>query len=83
MPPRVVGVVSSGGDGDGTAGLRDIKARGGISIVQDPDQAENPSMPRQAIRGGDPDYRLPIAEIWAAFGAAQLISIHIGVLAKS
>ena len=60
---RVVGVVLSGGDGEGPAGLRDIKARGGISIVQDPDQAENPTMPRQAIRGGDPDYCLPIAEI--------------------
>jgi two-component system chemotaxis response regulator CheB len=58
---RVVGVVLSGGDGEGPAGLRDIKARGGISIVQDPDQAENPGMPRQAIRGGDPDYCLPRA----------------------
>jgi two-component system chemotaxis response regulator CheB len=60
---RVVGVVLSGGGGDGTGGLRDIKAKGGISIVQDPNHAKNPSMPRQAIKGGDPDYCLPIAEI--------------------
>jgi two-component system chemotaxis response regulator CheB len=59
---RVVGVVLSGGGGDGTTGLRDIKARGGISIVQEPDQAKNPGMPLQAIKV-DPDYCLPIAEI--------------------
>jgi two-component system chemotaxis response regulator CheB len=60
---RVVGVVLSGGDGDGAAGLRDVKARGGISIVQEPNQAENPGMPLQAIKEDAPDYRLRIAEI--------------------
>jgi two-component system chemotaxis response regulator CheB len=60
---RVVGVVLSGGDGDGAAGLRDVKARGGVSIVQEPNQAENPGMPLQAIKEDAPDYRLRIAEI--------------------
>jgi two-component system chemotaxis response regulator CheB len=60
---RVVGVVLSGGDGDGATGLRDVKARGGISIVQEPNQAENPGMPLQAIKEDAPDYRLRIAEI--------------------
>jgi len=60
---RVVGVVLSGSGGDGAAGLRDIKARGGISIVQEPDQAEIPGMPLQAIKEDDPDYCRRIAEI--------------------
>ena len=60
---RVVGVVLSGGDGDGAAGLRDVKARGGVSIVQEPNQAENPGMPLQAIKEDAPDYCLRIAEI--------------------
>ena len=60
---RVVGAVLSGGDGDGAAGLRDIKARGGISIVQEPNQAESPGMPLQAIKEDAPDYCLRIAEI--------------------
>src|SRR5882757_5814084 len=34
--PRVIGVVLTGGDCDGTAGLRQIKAAGGIGVVQAP-----------------------------------------------
>ena len=49
-------------------GLRDVKARGGVSIVREPNQAENPGMPLQAIKEDAPkedapDYRLRIAEI--------------------
>lgn len=58
--PRVLGIVLTGGDGDGTAGLVAIKAAGGISAVQDPNEASDPSMPHTAIAGDSPDYCLPL-----------------------
>lgn len=48
--PRVIGLVLTGQLDCGTAGLLSIKARGGIALAQDPDEAEAPSMPRSAAR---------------------------------
>jgi two-component system, chemotaxis family, protein-glutamate methylesterase/glutaminase len=47
---RVIGIVLSGGLDDGTAGLSAIKQCGGITVVQDPDDAEAGGMPRNALR---------------------------------
>ena len=63
--PRVVGVVLSGMLDDGTAGLVAIKRCGGITIVQDPDEAAFPDMPRTALANVKVDHCLPIAEIGA------------------
>jgi two-component system chemotaxis response regulator CheB len=60
---RVVGVVLSGGLDDGTQGLNFIKRHGGISIVQDPDEAPFPSMPANAVNNDHPDHVVPIAQI--------------------
>ena len=60
---RVIGVVLSGYLDDGSAGLAAIKEQGGIAIVQDPDDAVAPDMPRNALRAVDVDYCLPAAEI--------------------
>jgi len=46
---RVIGVLVTGQLSDGVAGLVAIKQHGGLSIVQDPAEAEAPSMPRNAI----------------------------------
>ncbi|UWZ82346.1 chemotaxis protein CheB [Occallatibacter riparius] len=61
--PRVIGIVLSGLLDDGAAGLWDIAQEGGITIVQDPDEAPFPSMPLNAIADVAVDYRLKAAEI--------------------
>lgn len=61
--PRVVGVVLSGALGDGAMGLLAITARGGVTIVQDPDEALVDSMPRTALRYTPVDHILPAARI--------------------
>jgi two-component system chemotaxis response regulator CheB len=61
--PRVVGVVLSGSLDDGVAGLRAIKSRGGLAMVQHPADAIFDGMPRSAIEAVDVDYVLPVAEM--------------------
>jgi two-component system, chemotaxis family, protein-glutamate methylesterase/glutaminase len=60
---RVIGVILSGALDDGTAGLWTIKHRGGLAIVQDPMDAEIPSMPENALREVEVDYTISIAEM--------------------
>ncbi len=47
--PRVVGVVLTGGGHDGMLGLLHITTAGGLSVVQEPSEAEHASMPNYAI----------------------------------
>lgn len=60
---RVIGIVLSGGDGDGAAGLRAIKEYGGVALVQNPEEAEKPSMPYTAMMTDHPDACLSVTEI--------------------
>lgn len=61
--PRVVGVILTGALGDGTVGMRALKSRGGIGVVQDPHEALYPGMPMSAMENTRVDYILPLAEI--------------------
>jgi two-component system, chemotaxis family, protein-glutamate methylesterase/glutaminase len=60
---RVMGIVLSGGSSDGAAGLRAITEHGGTALVQDPKEAETPSMSRAAIAADHPDACLTVEEI--------------------
>src|SRR5262249_29330931 len=52
-------VILSGSGSDGAIGVRAVKESDGIILVQDPDEAEYPSMPRSAIATGVVDFILP------------------------
>lgn len=47
--PRLAGAILSGANTDGATGLRAIADAGGVTIVQHPDSAEAPTMPRAAL----------------------------------
>jgi two-component system CheB/CheR fusion protein len=60
---QAVGVVLTGTGSDGSLGLRRIKERGGLTIVQDPKEAEFDGMPQSAIATALVDMVLPLAKI--------------------
>lgn len=60
---RLIGLILSGANHDGAAGLKRIKQLGGLAIVQNPSDAESPMMPASAIAAVVPDYILPLRGI--------------------
>jgi two-component system, chemotaxis family, protein-glutamate methylesterase/glutaminase len=61
--PRVIGVVLSGYLDCGSAGLLSIRAREGLAIAQDPDDAEVPDMPKNAIRQAGADHVVKLDDL--------------------
>ena len=61
--PEVIGIILSGALDDGTSGLWTVKHYGGTAIVQDPNDAEVPSMPENAIREVSVDHTVPVARM--------------------
>jgi two-component system chemotaxis response regulator CheB len=63
--PGLVGILLTGANHDGAAGMATIRARGGLTVVQDPDDAQVATMPRSAINLFAPHLILPLARIGA------------------
>jgi two-component system chemotaxis response regulator CheB len=60
---RVTGVILTGMLDDGVAGLGEIKRRGGVAVIEDPETALYPSMPSNALTRVDVDYVVPLCDI--------------------
>lgn len=60
---RTIGIVLTGANADGAAGLKRIKEAGGVAIVQDPRTAEAATMPTAALAASAADAVLPLEEI--------------------
>jgi two-component system, chemotaxis family, CheB/CheR fusion protein len=63
MGEKAVCVILSGTATDGTLGLKAIKEKGGLVMVQDPNSAKYDGMPRSAIATGMVDFILPVEKI--------------------
>ena len=74
---RAIAIVLSGTGRNGTEGLRQIRAEGGISLIQDPETARFDGMPRSAIDAGLADQVLAPEHM----PAAMLSYLHHGYLA--
>ncbi len=60
---KLIGIILTGANNDGSKGLKKIKDFGGLTIVQDPETAEVASMPRAAILTSAVDQIIPLEEI--------------------
>ena len=60
---RLVGILLSGANRDGALGMKKIKDRGGLTIVQDPAECMIDTMPKSAMAITEIDYTLKIEEI--------------------
>ncbi len=68
---QAVCIVLSGTGSDGSAGLRAVKEAGGLTLVQDPGEAQYDGMPRSAVGTGLVDVVLPVAGL-----AARLVELR-------
>ena len=75
---KLIAVIVSGYDGDGTAALCGIRESGGIVIAQKPETAAHPDMPESAIASGCVDFVLSPENI-----ARKIVEIAVGNVAAA
>ncbi len=60
---ELIGIVLTGANNDGAAGLVAVKQRGGLTVVEDPATAKTRTMPQAALEAAGPDYIRSISDI--------------------
>lgn len=82
---RAIGVILSGTDSDGALGLKTVKGEGGIAIVQSPESARFPDMPRSSISAdhvdlivNPPDIGIQLGQLAERFANPQLEPLREG-----
>jgi two-component system CheB/CheR fusion protein len=71
-----IGIILSGTGSDGTLGLKAVKEFGGVTMVQDPEEAKYDGMPQSAINTDLVDFILPVKEL------AKKVMNHREILGK-
>lgn len=59
----LIGVILTGANSDGANGMKIIKDFGGTTIVQNPNSAVSPTMPRAALKISEPDFSLKLEDV--------------------
>jgi two-component system CheB/CheR fusion protein len=78
---NAIAVLFSGSGSDGTQGIREIRAMGGLVIVQEPNTAQFNSMIENALATGLVDYTLPVQQIPGAI--VQYVRQHDGAFSPT
>lgn len=61
--PNLIGMILTGANSDGSQGLKKVKGKGGLAIVQDPSDALVATMPQAALDAVQADYVVPLAQL--------------------
>ncbi|WP_250475121.1 CheR family methyltransferase [Caballeronia sp. GAFFF1] len=79
------GVVLSGGDGDGTLGIKAIKERGGLTLAQAPDAfgPQHAGMPESAISTGLVDLAIPVEQMGPKLASLAAGSFVLDILPEA
>ena len=73
---KLIGVILTGSNNDGTKGMKRIQECGGLTIVQDPATAESNYMPASVIAAMQVDYVLPLNGIIALLIKITQLQFH-------
>jgi len=60
---RLIGIILTGASHDGALGLEAVRCAGGVTIVQEPESAQAPTMAESALKRGPVDHVLSLEQI--------------------
>ncbi|MDH3360372.1 MAG: chemotaxis protein CheB [Desulfobulbaceae bacterium] len=66
---KLIGIILTGANNDGSEGIRKIKENGGYTMVQDPEEADAEAMPLAAIKATEIDQILRLSDIGDSLAA--------------